>query len=154
MSAGFPSILEPVGTCREDGKRPDGLTLIPWKDGKCLLWDATCVDTLAACHIAGTAGNAGAAALEAEYKKRTKYQSLEAQYIFTPLGFETLGPWGPEAKKLIKKIGVLISTESGEMRSVSFLRQRVSIAIQRGNASSILSTLPSTSALDEVFFLA
>ena len=29
-----PSVLEPVGVCREDAKRPDGMTLIPWKVGE------------------------------------------------------------------------------------------------------------------------
>src|ERR1043165_9306842 len=27
-------------------KRPDGATLVPWSRGRCLLWDATCADTL------------------------------------------------------------------------------------------------------------
>jgi len=37
---------------RTDGKRPDGLalidTLLPWANGRCLLWDFTCSHTLAA----------------------------------------------------------------------------------------------------------
>ena len=49
ISAGFPSILEPSGLHRSDGKRPDGLTLIPWSRGKSLLWDVTCVDTFPIC---------------------------------------------------------------------------------------------------------
>ena len=35
--AGFPSSKEPVGLLRADGKRPDGLTLIPWHAGRCLI---------------------------------------------------------------------------------------------------------------------
>jgi hypothetical protein len=27
-------------------ERPDGVTLIPWKRGRTLVWDVTCVDTL------------------------------------------------------------------------------------------------------------
>ena len=46
-AAGVPSHLEPVGLSRDDGKRPDGATLIPWKQGKCLVWDFTCVNTIA-----------------------------------------------------------------------------------------------------------
>jgi len=38
---------EPAGLTRLDGKRPDGLTLIPWQDGKSLMWDVTVVSTLA-----------------------------------------------------------------------------------------------------------
>ena len=34
---GIPSILEPVGVCREDAKKPDGMTLIPWENGQALL---------------------------------------------------------------------------------------------------------------------
>ena len=47
MSGGVPSILEPVGVCQEDVKRPDGMTLIPWDSGQACLWDFTSLDTLA-----------------------------------------------------------------------------------------------------------
>ena len=30
----IPAVLEPVGVSREDGKRPDGMSLIPWKEGR------------------------------------------------------------------------------------------------------------------------
>ena len=36
--------LEPVGVCREDAKRPDGMMLIPWESEQSLLWDFTCSD--------------------------------------------------------------------------------------------------------------
>ena len=41
-----PSVLEPPGLARTDGKRPDGLTLIPWQRGKSLTWDVTVIDTV------------------------------------------------------------------------------------------------------------
>ena len=34
VRAGFPSTKEPVGLVRTDGRRPDGLTLIPWRVGQ------------------------------------------------------------------------------------------------------------------------
>ena len=34
IKAGFPAEKEPQGLLRSDGKRPDGITLIPWKAGK------------------------------------------------------------------------------------------------------------------------
>ena len=46
-SAKIPSRLEPSGLYRSDGKRPDGITIVPWKNGKLLVWDATCPDTYA-----------------------------------------------------------------------------------------------------------
>ena len=30
VSGGVPAVLEPVGVCHDDGKRPDGMSLIPW----------------------------------------------------------------------------------------------------------------------------
>ena len=36
----LPSRLEPSGIYRSDGKRPDGITLVPWERGLLLVWDA------------------------------------------------------------------------------------------------------------------
>ena len=44
-AAGIPSWIEPVGLDRIDSRRPDGVTVFPYNQGKCLTWDATCVDT-------------------------------------------------------------------------------------------------------------
>ena len=46
-SADVPSSKEPMGLLRSDARRPDGLTLVPWSNGKMLTWDATVTDTLA-----------------------------------------------------------------------------------------------------------
>ena len=45
--ADIPATKEPAGLVRGDGKRPDGLTLVPWQGVHCLTWYATIVDTLA-----------------------------------------------------------------------------------------------------------
>lgn len=47
LSALAPSRLDPSGLLRLDGKRPDGITMIPWRNGKFLVWDTTCPDTSA-----------------------------------------------------------------------------------------------------------
>ena len=44
-SLDLPSMLETRGLYRTDGKRPDGVTMIPWEMGKQLVWDVTVVDT-------------------------------------------------------------------------------------------------------------
>ena len=46
--AKIPATREPAGLLRSDGKRPNGLTLIPWCKGRCLVWDVTAADTTAA----------------------------------------------------------------------------------------------------------
>jgi len=38
-SAEVPSRVEPTSLSRSDGKRPDGLTMMPWKQGRCMVWD-------------------------------------------------------------------------------------------------------------------
>ncbi|KAF2884944.1 hypothetical protein ILUMI_21221 [Ignelater luminosus] len=43
----FTSILEPTGLMQDDGKRPDGMTIISWKNGRALVWDDICVNVLA-----------------------------------------------------------------------------------------------------------
>uniref|UniRef100_A0A8D8YXV9 Uncharacterized protein n=1 Tax=Cacopsylla melanoneura TaxID=428564 RepID=A0A8D8YXV9_9HEMI len=54
--------LEPVGISRNNGKRPDGATMGAWSKGQKLLWDATCVDTLAQSYVNRTSQKGGAAA--------------------------------------------------------------------------------------------
>ena len=51
VSGVVPAVLKPIGVCRDDGKRPDGMSLIPWWRGLPFLWDFTCSDTLAPFHF-------------------------------------------------------------------------------------------------------
>jgi hypothetical protein len=50
-------------------------------------------------------------------------------------------------------IGAKLMIESGDSRAKFFFYQRVSLAIQRGNAASILGTLPYVTPLEEVHCL-
>lgn len=137
-----PCTLEPRGVVRADGKRPDGMSLIPWERGRALVWDATCVDTLAPSHLRGSVMRAGSAAEGAEIAKRRKYATLTEDYIFVPFGVETFGPWGPSAREFLKKISPRLIAAAGDRRAGCFFAQRISIAIQRGNAASVLATMP------------
>ena len=150
-TAGVPAVLEPNGLVRDDGKRPDGMTLLPWKMGRPLVWDATCVDTLAPSHLPSTAVCAGAAAASAETTKRRKYNNLIGNYSFEPFGVETLGPWGPSSRLLYKDIAKRLVDASRDQRAGLFFGQRISIAIQRGNAASLLGTFPEDSDAEEYF---
>ena len=154
-SARVNAITEPEGLFREDGKRADWLTLIPWANGKCLVWDATCSDTICKTYIHASSRVAGSAAERREKQKRSLYQSLGNNYVFCPFAVETLGTFGEESISLVHELGRRIRSETGEARSRLFLTQRISIAIQRGNAISILSTFPdhSSKQLSEIFYL-
>jgi len=140
-SAKVPSHLEPSGLYRSDGRRPDGATIVPWKRGKGLVWDATCPDTMAPSYISLATSEAGAVAEEAERKKRVKYAHLERSHCFIPVAVETLGVFGPAARAFVRDLGHRIADVTLEPLSHQFLLQRIAVAIQRGNAAAILGTM-------------
>jgi len=64
VSAGIPCTKEPRGLSRSDGKRPDGLSLVPWEAGKPLTSDMTVICPLADSYVAIAAREDGSAAEE------------------------------------------------------------------------------------------
>ena len=139
-SAGVQAMREPTGLCGTSDRRPDGVTLIPWRRGKPLVWDFTCPDTLAPSHLRNTSAVAGAAALDAESIKRNKYADLDNAYEVLPVVVETLGVWGEAAWNFVEALGRRICLVTNDQRSTAFLRQRISVAVQRGNCVSVLGT--------------
>ena len=125
------SDLETLGVSRDDGKRPDGVTLAPWSKGKRLVWD-------------DTSKVAGAATERACKHKHDHYTKIKASnFLVAGLAFETLGPRCKETKQFFDKLGNMLIEESGDIRAKHFLYNRISLAIQQGNATSILGTRPS-----------
>ena len=139
QSAGIPSVLEPVGVDRGDSMRPDGITVFPFSRGRSLCWDATCVDTFAESYLNDSAIAPGRAARCAEESKRRKYAALEGRYRFEPLAIETSGVFGESTAAVLTEIGRRISGVTGEPRETVWLKQRIGLAVQRGNAFSILA---------------
>ena len=81
---------EAVGLTRLDGKRSDGLTIIPWQDGKPMTWDVAVVSTLADSYLHVTSQSAGGAAETASVRKESKHSALPSDYLFQPIAFENL----------------------------------------------------------------
>jgi hypothetical protein len=142
LRAQVPSCKEPAGLSRSDGKRPDGVSLIPWSRGRCVTWDVTSPDTLAPSHLPSSATQAGSAAARAEAAKTLKYAALATTHVFVPLAFETLGAWGAEANAFVSELGRRMRAVTGDPRETAFLRQRLSVAIQRGNAIACRGSIP------------
>ena len=58
-SAGAYATREPHSLCGRSDKRPDGVTQIPWRRGRCLAWDATCPNTYAKSYVQAISRQAG-----------------------------------------------------------------------------------------------
>ena len=113
-----------------------------------LVWDFMCPDTVAPSHINNSSTAAGSAAATAELNKRTKYSALDHGYEVTAVAVETMGTWGPEAMAISSALGARLQQVSGDKRSTAFLRQRLSLAVQRGNAAAIRGTLAQSDPID------
>ena len=134
VRAGIPSAKEPAGISRTDGKRPDGMTLIPWAGGKNVLWDITVIDTLAASYLPSTSTAAGNAAEIATARKDEKYAALSTNYNFVPIAIETLGPISVRATAFLRELGRRLYLATDDPRESTFLFQRLSVAVQRFNS--------------------
>ena len=124
----------------EDGRRPDGVTLGTFKLGKPMIWDVTVRDPYAASNRA-YARTPGAVARRGEQDKETRYRPLADDYLLIHFALETTGVWGTPAFNLAKDIGNAITTASGEVRATNFLKQRISLELQRENARVVMANL-------------
>ena len=136
MQARIPARLEPSNLSRTDGKRPDGITTTSWKDGKSLIWDFTCTDTLCQTNVKHSVKEPGRAAEIRESHKEKIYENLTDNYHFVPICAETLGSWGPQGLAFINTIGKKLSAATGDPRSTFYLFQKLTMAVQRGNSQS------------------
>jgi len=116
--------------------------MIPWARGRWVTWDVTSPDTLAPSHLSASAVQTASAAAKAGTAKLQKYTMLATTHIFMPLAFEKLGAWGREAIDFVSDLGRRIAAVTGDTRETAFLHQRLSVAIQRGNAIASLGCLP------------
>ena len=136
--ADIPARLEPTNLMRDDSRMMAPLVTRTWK---VLTLGLTCKDMLAPSHIHKSSLATGSAALETEIRESTKYTALRVAHTFVPVAAETFGAWDPEAILFLSELGRRISTVTGKVRSTVYLRQRIDIALQRGNSASVLGTL-------------
>ena len=98
-------------------------------------------DTYAEFHIGSTATKPGTAAKKTAQNKIDKYYKLDSTHIFYPFAIETAGTWHEMAIQLTQEIGRRITTITEDTRETTFLFQRLSMALQRGNAVSFHNTM-------------
>ena len=95
----------------------------------------------------------GMASEKAAQRKHSKYNRIKSNYHFVAFAVESLGSWSKEAVHLLRKIGSNLIRITGERKAKHYLFQRISLAIQHGNAMCIISSIPKSSSLDEVLFI-
>ena len=130
-AASIPAHLEPPGLSRSDGKRPHGMSLMPWESGRPLVWDATCLDTFAVSYRGQATSGVGHVAALSEERKAAKYSHLTPTYLFTPVAIESSGAIGPQSRAFLRDLGRRVQLESGDTNSLS-------VAVQRGNAVAMM----------------
>ena len=133
-----PCTLEPRGLCRGDGRRPDRISIIPWAQGRCLVWDATCHDTFAPTNIPFSTKGAGIVADRAAYSKRLLYSDLCQSYIFIPFAVESAGSFGKDALDFLSELGRRTRLKTKDPLSYLKLCQNLSMCIQRFDTVFIL----------------
>ena len=103
--------LSSIQIFHSDGKRPDSNSIVSWKRGQLLVWDATCPDTFAPCLIilhncCIASWNSCSTGGEDIKKKIQKYKHLDSCHLFTPVAIETTGVFGPRTTEFLKELGV------------------------------------------------
>ena len=123
-AANVPSVKEPSGLVRDDGKRPDCSMLIPWLASKAMAWDVTIVNTLAESYITISASQCRTAE-HTSARKSLKYSYLPSSHIFQPLSLETLEPRPINSTGIsfLTELGRRLTGVSGESRETMHLFQ-------------------------------
>ena len=153
-SLDLPSVLEPRGLYRTDDKRLDEVTKIPWERRKQLVWDVTVVDALAPSRLnQGSLCNPGTTANEAEARKLEKYCELvDNWYIFQPLASEVQRSLGESSETFITRLCKMLCHSRDYQRVGSFLEQRISVALQIGNAACVLGTVSDRDEFEKIYY--
>ena len=124
FSVSIPASKEPIGLTRLDGKRPDGLTLVPWQGGKPVTWDITVVSTSMRQVIM---------LLELQdlpfLGKRPSI--LVSLRVFCTNRAQNSGAIAHCSLDFLTEVGRRLSAATGDAHETAFLFQRISVALQR-----------------------
>ena len=85
----------------------------------------------------------GAVAATAEHRKRSKNLHVNATHHFIPIAVQSLGVLGEDARSFFRNLAKRLEVVNEDRRSHQFLLQRVAVAVQRGNAASVLGSIAS-----------
>ena len=102
----------------------------------------------------GSLCNTGTTATEAEARKIEKYRELiDNGYIFQPVTLELHGSLGKSSEIFITRLVEKLCRSHDDQRAGSFLKQRISMALQIGDAACVLGTVSDRVAFEEIYYL-
>jgi len=133
VTADIPVTKEPTELSIKDNKRPDGLTLLPWREGKPMACDVTVICLLAQSYVTKCSTPGSAAELAAP-RKSDIYANLPNSHLFQPIALKNLGAINESATSLISEPGHKISDKSNDSRQSIFMFLRLSVIFQRFNS--------------------
>ena len=91
-------------------------------------------------------------ATEVEARKIEKYRELiDNGYSFQPVASEVQGSLGEISEIFIPRLCKMLCRSHDDPRAGSFLKQRISMALQIGNAAFVLGTVSDRDAFEEVY---
>ena len=127
--------------------------MIPLEMGKQLVWDVSVGDALAPSRLnQGSLCNPGTTTTEAEARKIEKYRKLiDNGYNFQPVALEVQGSLGESSEVFIRRLCKMLCRSHVDQRAGSLLKQRISMALQIGNAACVLGTVSDRDAFEESF---
>ena len=127
-----------------DKKRPD-IGVYNFDQGKKILLDVSITHPLGVNVQSQAANVSGFAATQKDQKKVDKYRAVAGSlgYLFDPLVMEVYGRWSPIARDFFRKAAVRPSIDFVNDRAafVNYWRKRLSVGLQRGNATIILNKI-------------
>ena len=74
-------------------------------------------------------------------------------YIFQPVALEVQGYLGQSSEIFITRLCKMLCRSHDDQRVASFLKQRISMALQFGNAACVLGTVSDRDAFDEIYYI-
>ena len=133
------STKEYAGLLRTDGKRPNGLTNMPWQAGKLVVWNVTVADTHADSYLVTTSMTAAVAAELAVTRKEAKYVELSTTHHFVPLAFDFIESNRFQSHEFFKRTRPMLKKCNGQpFGNCVSVPAPVCIALQRLNAVCVL----------------
>ena len=72
-------------------------------------------------------------------------------HSFSPAAIETPGATGKKSLAFLNELSQKVRQRTGEVKTHAYLLQRLSVAVQRGNAESVVGSVGCQSGLDPFY---